>query len=192
MLPAFQGDFGAAYLLQRLPLADAEIRSANSIVRIRANAPWISVEMRGSVTPVDVRRVTWATLQEVLDLHAAKTRRPYTTRSGDRGYLTWHRGSTGYSVNYVETSDLGWSASGTIVGGGPAPTPSPAVLHHPALRFYRLSQASDDLFDAYRNAYLAFECLISGESAKSKGESELQWLGANVAGGLRCAVSFLT
>lgn len=48
--------------------------------------------------------------------------------------------------------------------------------HHPALRFYRLSQASDDLFDAYRNAYLSLECLISGESAKVHREPELDWL----------------
>ena len=68
------------------------------------------------------------------------------------------------------------AGTGTLVGGGPPPSPPPSPVHHPALRFYRLSQASDDLFDAYRNAYLSLECLVSGESAKGNRESELEWL----------------
>jgi hypothetical protein len=47
--------------------------------------------------------------------------------------------------------------------------------YHPALRFYRLSQVTDDLYDSYRNMYLAFEMLISSRFQKGN-EQELKWL----------------
>ncbi len=176
MLPAFQGDYGGAYLLRTRPKLDIQIRTAASVVRLRANAPFVTIEMTGAVDPVDVKSLTWNALQDTLDLHATATRQPYSTQSGERGYLTWHRAKQGYDVTYGETGDSSWSMSGILDGGGPpAPAPAPPP-HHPALRFYRLSQVSDDLFDSYRNAYLAFECLISGESAKPRNEPELDWL----------------
>jgi len=54
---------------------------------------------------------------------------------------------------------------------------------HAAFRYYRMSQATDDLFDSYRNLYLAFESLLStdtppGKSKKdpTKAEGEREWL----------------
>ena len=176
MLPPFQGDYGGAYLLRTRATFDAEIRTAEFAARIRANAPFATVDMIGTVAPADVRNHTWNALQEALDLQCTKTRKALATQSGEREYLTWYRVQNGYDVTYSETVESVWSMSGTfVVDGPPAPTPAPHV-HHPALRFYRLSLVSDDLFDAYRNAYLAFECLISGESAKQRSESELDWL----------------
>ena len=176
MLPPFQGDFGGAYLLRTRAAFDAEIRTAEFVVRIRANAPFATVEMTGTVASADVRNLTWNALQEAFDLQFTKTRKALATQSGEREYLTWYRAPNGYDVTYSDTVESVWSMSGTIVGGGPpAPEPAPPQ-HHPALRFYRLSQVSDDLFDSYRNAYLAFECLISGESAKQLRERELDWL----------------
>jgi hypothetical protein len=51
--------------------------------------------------------------------------------------------------------------------------------HHLGFRFYRLSQASDDLFDAYRNMYLAFELMLSARHPKGK-EREVDWLRASL------------
>ena len=176
MLPPFQGDFGGAYLLRTRAAFDAEIRTAEFVVRIRANAPFATVEKTGTVASADVRNLTWNALQEAFDLQFTKTRKALATQSGEREYLTWYRAPNGYDVTYSDTVESVWSMSGTIVGGGPpAPEPAPPQ-HHPALRFYRLSQVSDDLFDSYRNAYLDFECLISGESAKQLRERELDWL----------------
>jgi hypothetical protein len=45
-----------------------------------------------------------------------------------------------------------------------------------SLRFYRLSQLSSDLYDAYRNLFLAFESLLSIIGPKNREEGEIQWL----------------
>jgi hypothetical protein len=42
----------------------------------------------------------------------------------------------------------------------PQPEPNPLVWHE-SFRYFRLSQITDDLFDAYRNAYLALESVLS-------------------------------
>ncbi len=41
------------------------------------------------------------------------------------------------------------------------PVPTPPLAWHESLRYFRLSQTTDDLFDAYRNAYLALESILS-------------------------------
>jgi len=55
------------------------------------------------------------------------------------------------------------------------PVPS-SPQHHAAFRYYRLAQTTDDLFDAYRNMYLAFEVLLSTHYPKMKREQEIDWL----------------
>jgi len=60
--------------------------------------------------------------------------------------------------------------------------PTPPTAWHPSLRYYRLAQVTDDLFDAYRNLYLALESVLHTiEPMKTRpngrpGESEGDWL----------------
>ncbi len=50
------------------------------------------------------------------------------------------------------------------------PPPAPPAKWIPALRFYRLSQASRSPYEAYRNLWLGFEALLS--AAVPKGQKE--------------------
>jgi hypothetical protein len=66
--------------------------------------------------------------------------------------------------------------------GLPLPQPpAPPVTWHQSFRYFRLSQTSDDLFDAYRNAYLALESMldhIAPQEMRSTGrpkEREGEW-----------------
>lgn len=81
----------------------------------------------------------------------------------------------------MATDDLVLGVSATAVvydrDGNPKPAPpGPPAVWTPALRFYRLSQASGDLYEAYRNLWLGLEALLSTVSAKGKGEGERKWL----------------
>jgi hypothetical protein len=56
------------------------------------------------------------------------------------------------------------SATGTVTdaGGNVVPfLPPPTPMVHDAFRFIRMCRTSDDLYDSYRNLFLAFECLLS-------------------------------
>lgn len=81
----------------------------------------------------------------------------------------------------MATSDLGMGFSVTATAydheGNPKPTPpGPPAVWTPALRFYRLSQASTDLYEAYRNLWLGLEALLSTISPKRASEGERKWL----------------
>jgi len=51
----------------------------------------------------------------------------------------------------------------------------PQLSWEPAFRFYRLSQMSSDLYEAYRNLFLAFESTLNQICPKNNDESETKW-----------------
>ena len=48
--------------------------------------------------------------------------------------------------------------------------------HHIGFRYYRLAQSTEDLYDGFRNMYLAFEVLLSSKYPKARDEQEIEWL----------------
>ncbi len=63
-------------------------------------------------------------------------------------------------------------ADGTVEPQAVAPTPN----WTPAFRFYRLAQSGRDLFDAYRNMFLALEALLDQLFPKTSKERKKVWL----------------
>lgn len=55
-------------------------------------------------------------------------------------------------------------------------TPKPSPVPHESLRYFRLSQCTDSLFDAFRNAYLALESILADIRPKAAREREREWL----------------
>ena len=41
------------------------------------------------------------------------------------------------------------------------PRPPPTAMAHDVFRFVRMSRTAENLYDSYRNLFLAFECLLS-------------------------------
>ncbi len=84
-------------------------------------------------------------------------------------------------VRHVDTTSIGIDAQVEIVrydaDGNPTPNAAPPQPPwSPALRFYRLSQASIDIFDAYRSLYLAVEAALDHVCPKGPNEKEKSWL----------------
>lgn len=63
-------------------------------------------------------------------------------------------------------------ASGKVIHPGPPPEP----VWNESFRYYRLSQCSNDLFDAYRNLFLGLEALLNTICKKQNSEGEGDWL----------------
>ncbi len=65
----------------------------------------------------------------------------------------------------------------TDFNGNVIPTPVQAdPIWNESFRYYRLSQCSNDQFEAYRNLFLAFEALLNFICPKSSSEGEAKWL----------------
>lgn len=188
-LPPLSGTVGAAFLLRAPAKTSATIEHDAGLVRLVSGEPCLTVALHAAVAPDAVRDACWRVAQEALDVRAATHREAYATRDGEHNFITWQAEADGYALSIIDTIQAPWQMHAEIVvhsapGSHPPPPspPPPPVEYHPALRYYRLSQLTDDLFDAFRNAYLALEYLISEVSPKSPGESEQNWL-TRVLGG---------
>ncbi|MBD1840253.1 hypothetical protein [Coleofasciculus sp. FACHB-501] len=94
--------------------------------------------------------------------------------------IWWREGSTQVlRIIFVCNHNLKCSAfgfqrdsSGNII----PPPPIQKTEYHESLRYLRLAQATNDLFDSYRNMYLSLELLVSYIDPKRKDEKECVWL----------------
>lgn len=116
-----------------------------------------------------------------LDIMAVADFQPLLLKSPGNDFIIFTRGdpvtlrlhnlvSFGVSVSPPSVSITG--ADGTV-----RLLPQRMPMWSPAFRFYRLSQTSNDVFDAYRNLFLALEALLDESiTKKGKGEREQPWL----------------
>lgn len=119
--------------------------------------------------------------QKGLDLLSVTGKGDLSLRNFADEHILWWPAGKGQAVRITGTSTMTADvspvtltvkdASGQVI----PPAPPPRVVHHPAFRYYRLSQLTDDLQDAMRNAYLAFELVLSDRYPKGR-EREKDWL----------------
>ena len=125
--------------------------------------------------------------QEALDLIAAEGGPALTIEGTETGHIVWWTETRGIVVRDMAITDFGVSFSGTAevrdAAGTLVTQPAPpSVLWHESFRYFRISQTTGDLFDAYRNLYLAVESLLSTvvpmrlNAAGRPAEREGEWL----------------
>lgn len=85
----------------------------------------------------------------------------------------WHEDSTSV-VRLFGSPTTNWKVGPVTVTGG-TPVIPPAPEWHESTRYYRLSQLSEDLFDSFRNIYLAIESILDAIAPQSRSEGEGQW-----------------
>jgi hypothetical protein len=93
------------------------------------------------------------------------------TKDAQEEYIAWWDESGKKTVAYATTVTFSFSVGSVELtahdaNGNIIPPNIIVPQHHLGFRFYRLAQVSDDLFDAFRNMYLAFEALLSSHYPK--------------------------
>jgi hypothetical protein len=184
-LPLEVLDSGIAQLLVKPPKTNQEFNYRRATFRAAPDTPFIICCFSGAGSHVDSVTIGSELLQDGLDMLSMSGRADLATRDAPDEYLAWWRDIGKNVIAVVSTATSAFSvgpltievrdATGQVV----PPTPL-APQHHLGFRFYRLSQVSDDLFDAFRNMYLAFELLLSAKYPKGK-EREIDWLRASLA-----------
>lgn len=106
------------------------------------------------------------------------------TRDAADEYLAWWKAKGEVTIAVVSTATFRFSVGPVVLevrdaAGRVVPPQRVLPQHHIGFRYYRLSQVSDDLFDAFRNMYLAFELLLSAKYPKGRGR-EIDWLRASL------------
>jgi hypothetical protein len=105
-------------------------------------------------------------VQQGLDFMSVQRRGDYSISSGLDGCLLWWRDRNLVQARYYSlvVRNFRVSARGQVLqanGVVSAPQPLPVLSWEPAFRYYRYAQLTEDVFESYRNLYLAFESIES-------------------------------
>lgn len=175
---------GLAQLLLKPPKAKNEFTYQGACLRVAPDTPFVICSFSGATSHEDVIKNGPEMLQNGLDILSMTGGADLATRDAANEYLAWWKAKDETIVSIVSTATFSFSVGPITLevrdAAGNLVPPTPVIpLHHLGFRYYRLSQVSDDLFDAFRNMYLAFELLLSTKYPKGR-EREIDWLRASL------------
>lgn len=178
-------DSGIALLLTNPPEQEITVKYRDCVLLASPDTPHVVCRFAGARSHEDAYSQGSLLVQEALDVLSMTGRGDLVTREAETDYFVWWATSTERSLALVTTATfsikLGSFSLTVRDSQGNVVPPTPVIpRHHIGFRFFRLSQASDDLYDAYRNMYLAFESLLSSRYPKTKG-LEIDWLRQSLA-----------
>jgi len=148
---------------------------------VRNGQPYVVARLAQALESTTAYSAGHKLIQEGLDLMSILGIHDAVIRDAEDEHLIWWSETAGKVLRAVSTTLLSFSVSPPPLrvlnkeGKEVSSTPS-NPRHYIAFRFFRLAQTTDDLFDAYRNMYLAFEALLSSHHPKSDKEREIDWL----------------
>ncbi len=177
---------GALFLLTQPAKASIVIQpDTGTEVELRSGSSFLVARCGDSASTEQAFDNAHETGQRALDIISAAGQRPMQIVDAHTEVLLWWREGSRQILRVISVMPTGIeiSASVTVVGADgktvpPAPQPQPTW--HASLRYFRLSQLTDDLTEAFRNAYLAFESILSlryPRLTSPRPESEGVWLG---------------
>lgn len=171
---------GIALLLIKPPEQEIRVKYRDCLLLASPGTPYVVCRFVGVCSPEGAYNQGSIFLQEALDVLSMTGRGDLVTREAEDEYLIWWTTPAERVLEYVTTFTFPFKIGPVSITSkdaqGNVVQPTPAMpKHHLGFRFFRLSQASDDLYDAYRNMYLAFESLLSSRYPKGK-EREIDWL----------------
>jgi hypothetical protein len=149
-------------------------------VELKARQPTVVARTTDRLSRSDVLSTGLEYAQRCLDLMAFERRSEATLAGpGDSHVLLFSRNGA-LVLQHVDVYPCGVSVKAVVVardkhGNSLSPNVAPPVWT-PGLRFYRLSQTSRDLYEAYRNLFLGLEALLYAVVPKAKKEGEKKWL----------------
>jgi hypothetical protein len=126
--------------------------------------------------------------QRALDLFSIWGVADLSIRECEREHIAWWKAASGVVVRLRENHDMAqWTFNGTANVSNSVGIPSPLSVPtnfpwHDSYRFFRLSQVTDDLYEAYRYLFLALESILSAVAPMQslqrgkRRETEKEWL----------------
>jgi len=173
---------GGVFVLDRCPKADfSEPLDSGWTVEARKHSQCVVARGPALSCYEEARNRSLETAQRGLDLCVFRGIDRLTIVDVEESHVTWwaHKGHSILRIVSIITRHASMSATATVIDrdGNVKPEPSPVPLTwHDSFRYFRLSQTTNDLFDAYRNLYLALESILSDAVPKKQTEREGTWL----------------
>ncbi|MHA7282548.1 hypothetical protein [Arthrobacter sp. TMS2-4] len=158
---------GVFDLASESDVEDFAYQSTDNIsVTIPANSKYIVVTNcpRGGFEETHAAALEAA--NRAIDVHFSHGGRPLLLAHKDSPYIVGWHADAGMTLRIVGENHMSsrliakgvaYNSHGDVIESLPAP---PGIWHE-SLRYYRISESSTDLYDSFRNLYLALESLLS-------------------------------
>ncbi|WP_448550817.1 hypothetical protein [Thalassotalea montiporae] len=182
----FDGNFdsGLCIYLTKKPDKYIEYTYEGAVIKADPAHQLIFCEFNGASNRDETHSKGYKIIQEVLDILCLNAVTTLITEKSDEEYLSWwndegkrklyHHITISQPMKIGPIQITSYDKDGNVV-----PPVKVKQKYHHAFRYFRLSQASDDIYDAYRNMYLALELLVSSELPFDKKKyTERNWLKA--------------
>jgi len=179
---------GGVFSVNRTSPRDASIVIVGQwTIEIRAGGQSIVARGGSSGTYEESLQQAVRMAQRGLDLFSILGFTDRVIADAETEHIAWWIEPSGVALRIHDNHDFGFQFSGTgtatdAAGNPMPPKPPPKYTWHESYRYFRLSQATDDLFDAYRNLFLGLESILSTiepvrKRASGKSwETEREWL----------------
>ncbi len=173
---------GGAFLLDReAPVSERKVVDGDWTAEVREGGQYVLARGGTVANYEDARdQALWAA-QRGLDLLCISGAADLSIVGVEDEHITWWREQNEaiLRVTSVATISATVGAKVTVtdsLGNVRPDPPRPQAVWHESFRFFRLAQVTNDLFDAFRNLYLALESVLSSIAPPiAKGEWEGDW-----------------
>jgi len=128
-------------------------------IEVRAGSQIVVARGEGGATYEDARDNALAAANKGLDLLCLRGATPMAIRHAETEHLVWWSEGSQSVIRLLSVPTVTLHVGKVTVKGGTPVVPPPPEWHESA-RYFRLSQLTDDLFDSFRNAYLALESIF--------------------------------
>ncbi|MBA2116523.1 hypothetical protein [Bremerella alba] len=173
---------GAAFRLIRPSKESIDFSYSDHRILLAPSTPFAVIQSPGLLSNADSIHYIRTHLEEAFDMLCILGKGSFGTMGTDEEYFAWGYPDNPLEVEYNDSLvfPMRGRAHGDLVPNSQCREieipEKPLPKYHVGFRYFRQSQISDDLFDAYRNMFLALESLLSTKSPKCSGESEASWL----------------
>lgn len=171
-------DSGAAFLLaQKCDVSEVVYPDSDSEVEVQEGCPYVITRIRGASSADDAFNKGHEVAQQGLDLLSITGKADLSIKNASDEYLVWWREKSVQILRVVAVTKIDVTFKATLgkatdKDGNIVQPLLPKPIYDESLRYFRLSQVTDDLFDAFRNAYLAFESILARIEPRRSRERE--------------------
>lgn len=169
---------GTAFLLQKTSPISITVPCGNAVIQLEEGNPYVVARTTEFNNYDDAYIYGHEVTQKGLDILSMLSIADLVTHDSIDQHIVWWFKEDKRIMRIVDAGIFKWDAKLTLTTEDKDSDSNKSItfpVHHEAFRYFRLSQTTDDLFNAYRNMYLAFELLLSDLFPKGK-ELEIEWL----------------
>ena len=150
---------GAAFRLSEGAAKDSIEVIGDWTTEVRAGSEIVVARGEGGGTYDETRDAALAAANKGLDFLCLREAAPMAIRHAGTEHIVWWSDGTEYTIRLLSIPTVTLQVGEVTVTGG-APVAALPPEWQESARYFRLSQLTDDLFDSFRNTYLALESIL--------------------------------